>query len=86
MVVYRFCFVYDFRADSHRMTDSKIEHGCETEGCKSPATLQCPVCLKMGIQGSFFCSQACFKGSWKAHKVIHLLASEYLLRWNRVPK
>ncbi|XP_055548152.1 methionine aminopeptidase 1 [Wyeomyia smithii] len=56
------------------MTDVKVQHGCETENCKNVATLQCPVCLKMGIQGSFFCSQDCFKGSWKAHKVIHLLA------------
>lgn len=56
------------------MADGKIQHGCETENCKNAATLQCPVCLKMGIQGSYFCSQDCFKGSWKAHKVIHLLA------------
>lgn len=53
-----------------------MQHQCETENCKNAATLQCPVCLKMGIQGSYFCGQDCFKSSWKAHKVIHLLASE----------
>lgn len=51
------------------------KHLCVTDDCKKPSTLQCPVCLKMGIQGSYFCSQDCFKGSWKEHKVIHLLAS-----------
>ncbi|KAL4593664.1 Methionine aminopeptidase 1 [Arapaima gigas] len=31
---------------------------CETEGCGSEAKLQCPTCIKLGIQGSYFCSQA----------------------------
>ncbi|KAG5519781.1 hypothetical protein PMAC_000054 [Pneumocystis sp. 'macacae'] len=35
------------------------------------STLQCPTCLKFGIQGSFFCSQECFKKSWNHHKEIH---------------
>lgn len=30
---------------------------CETEGCCSEAKLQCPTCIKLGIQGSYFCSQ-----------------------------
>ena len=30
---------------------------CITAGCSKPASLQCPTCLKMDIQGSFFCSQ-----------------------------
>ncbi|KAH9643318.1 hypothetical protein HF086_012988 [Spodoptera exigua] len=47
---------------------------CETPGCKSIAQLQCPTCLKLGIQGSFFCNQDCFKKSWKNHKIIHSLA------------
>ncbi|KAJ8670675.1 hypothetical protein QAD02_001934 [Eretmocerus hayati] len=47
---------------------------CETPGCKAPASLQCPTCLKIGIQGSYFCTQDCFKSSWKTHKVLHQLA------------
>lgn len=47
---------------------------CETPGCKTMASLQCPTCLKIGIQGSYFCTQDCFKRSWKTHKVIHQLA------------
>nr|XP_036213465.1 methionine aminopeptidase 1 isoform X2 [Bactrocera oleae] len=51
-----------------------MAHKCETLGCGKEATLQCPTCLKLGIPGSFFCSQVCFKGFWKEHKVIHALA------------
>ncbi|MGH0159203.1 UNVERIFIED_CONTAM: hypothetical protein FKN15_036861 [Acipenser sinensis] len=31
---------------------------CETDNCSSKAKLQCPTCIKLGIQGSYFCSQA----------------------------
>ncbi|XP_058806407.1 methionine aminopeptidase 1 isoform X2 [Phymastichus coffea] len=47
---------------------------CETPGCTAPANLQCPTCLKIGIKGSYFCTQDCFKSSWKAHKILHQLA------------
>nr|CAD7429410.1 unnamed protein product [Timema monikensis] len=47
---------------------------CETPGCNSLAKLQCPTCIKLGIQGSYFCSQDCFKGNWKSHKVLHKIA------------
>ena len=30
---------------------------CQTEGCDKPAALQCPTCIKLSIDGSFFCSQ-----------------------------
>jgi len=30
---------------------------CETLGCTNDARLQCPTCIKLGIQGSYFCSQ-----------------------------
>ncbi|XP_044317247.1 methionine aminopeptidase 1-like [Drosophila rhopaloa] len=44
---------------------------CETTNCGKEATLQCPTCLKLGIKGSYFCSQSCFKGFWKEHKAVH---------------
>ncbi|RUS90082.1 hypothetical protein EGW08_002124 [Elysia chlorotica] len=47
---------------------------CDTPGCGEAAKLQCPTCLKLGIPGSFFCSQICFKGSWGEHKKLHKLA------------
>lgn len=31
----------------------------------------CPKCRELGIHGSFFCSQACFKGYWGVHKKLH---------------
>lgn len=52
-------------------------HVCETPDCGAAATLQCPKCLSLGIQGSYFCSQDCFRGFWKEHKVLHDLISEY---------
>lgn len=30
---------------------------CESPGCNTTAKLQCPTCVKLGIQGSYFCSQ-----------------------------
>ncbi|CAH0753147.1 unnamed protein product [Bemisia tabaci] len=56
------------------MAAIKINRSCETPGCDLDAKLQCPTCVQLGIQGSYFCSQDCFKGNWKNHKVLHLLA------------
>ena len=43
---------------------------CESPGCNQPAKLQCPNCIKLGIQGSFFCAQVdCFIDRFR-----HLLA------------
>uniref|UniRef100_A0ACB8E8Q4 Methionine aminopeptidase 1 n=1 Tax=Sphaerodactylus townsendi TaxID=933632 RepID=A0ACB8E8Q4_9SAUR len=49
---------------------------CETAGCSSEAKLQCPTCIKLGIHGSYFCSQECFKGSWATHKLLHKKAKD----------
>lgn len=55
-------------------TENGQLHMCETPGCENEAKLQCPNCIKLKIQGSFFCSQTCFKGSWELHKALHKLA------------
>ncbi|XP_031550856.1 methionine aminopeptidase 1-like [Actinia tenebrosa] len=47
---------------------------CETPACNKPASLQCPSCIKLNIEGSFFCSQDCFKGYWNEHKKLHKAA------------
>ncbi|PIA17404.1 methionine aminopeptidase 1 [Coemansia reversa NRRL 1564] len=44
---------------------------CTTTGCGKPAQLQCPTCVKLGVEGSYFCSQACFRTSWSTHKSSH---------------
>jgi hypothetical protein len=41
------------------LTGSRV---CETPGCNSAAKLQCPTCIKLGIQGSYFCSQVICTG------------------------
>uniref|UniRef100_UPI00359015D8 methionine aminopeptidase 1 isoform X1 n=1 Tax=Myxine glutinosa TaxID=7769 RepID=UPI00359015D8 len=53
---------------------------CETEGCSNASKLQCPTCIKLGVQSSFFCSQECFKGSWDVHKQVHKKAKEIKAR------
>ena len=50
---------------------------CKSPGCGEPAKLQCPTCIKLNIQGSFFCSQDCFKGNWDLHKALHKLARNH---------
>lgn len=39
------------------MATTEARRECETEGCSKDAKLQCPTCIKLGIQGSYFCSQ-----------------------------
>ena len=51
-----------------------IDKLCETPGCDKEAKLQCPTCIKLAIEGSFFCSQECFKGYWSEHKAAHKTA------------
>eukprot|EP00066_Takifugu_rubripes_P010641 XP_003978621.1 PREDICTED: methionine aminopeptidase 1-like [Takifugu rubripes] len=58
------------------MASTEARRECETEGCSRDAKLQCPTCIKLGIQGSYFCSQECFKGSWASHKLLHKKAKE----------
>jgi len=51
---------------------------CQSDNClngKPPARLECPTCHKLGITGSFFCEQACFKQNWKSHKRVHDLVT-----------
>ena len=52
---------------------------CQTPGCGKPATLQCPKCKELRLPASFFCSQACFKGFWSIHKMMH----ECMFKWSR---
>lgn len=44
---------------------------CEHPECSQPATLQCPTCIKLQIDPSYFCSQECFKSLWGLHKLAH---------------
>ncbi|KAI9312689.1 methionine aminopeptidase 1-like protein [Dichotomocladium elegans] len=54
---------------------SESKH-CQAPNCSELAKLQCPTCLKLGMEGSFFCSQDCFQKSWTIHKKIHKAAIE----------
>ncbi|KAJ9130824.1 Methionine aminopeptidase [Pleurostoma richardsiae] len=49
-----------------------MNRGCSGTGCHNVArSLQCPTCLELNIEGSYFCSQECFKTSWANHKTVH---------------
>ncbi|KAF9246547.1 methionine aminopeptidase [Melanogaster broomeanus] len=56
---------------------------CQSTTCPQghpPSRLECPTCNKLGIRGSFFCGQECFKANYllqKTHKAIHDLARAY---------
>lgn len=60
---------------------------CLGADCENDAgTLQCPKCLSLGIKGSFFCSQDCFKKNWVRrilfgfpHPICLLSAGSYTL-------
>ncbi|KAJ6502579.1 peptidase M24, structural domain-containing protein [Mycena sanguinolenta] len=52
---------------------------CQNTECPNgnpPSRLECPTCNKIGIRGSFFCGQECFKSGCesKNHKVLHSIA------------
>ncbi|KAF9069665.1 peptidase M24, structural domain-containing protein [Rhodocollybia butyracea] len=47
---------------------------CQSSSCingNPPSRMECPTCNKVGIRGSFFCGQECFKAGWKTHKLVH---------------
>ena len=47
---------------------------CASPGCAKSGTLRCPTCVKLEldlVSASYFCSQDCFRGSWKKHKELH---------------
>ncbi|KAH9946189.1 methionine aminopeptidase [Epithele typhae] len=51
---------------------------CQSSSCPNghpPSRLECPTCHKLGITGSFFCGQECFKANWKTHKIVHDLVT-----------
>ncbi|CAG8889908.1 unnamed protein product [Penicillium egyptiacum] len=57
---------------------SDHENKCSGADCNNKAgSLQCPTCLKLGIKGSYFCAQDCFKRNWSTHKAnIHKTKSD----------
>lgn len=47
---------------------------CLGADCGNDAgTLQCPTCLKIGMNDSYFCSQDCFKKNWVGVHILFLL-------------
>lgn len=58
------------------------EHSCVTPNCGEKAKLRCPNCVKLGVHdGSYFCSQDCFKSYWQEHKKLHVQTSMFLFNF-----
>ncbi|EMR63141.1 Methionine aminopeptidase 1 [Eutypa lata] len=53
------------------MTEPPAKKKCLGIDCEKDADLQCPTCLKLGVNDSYFCSQDCFKKNWNTHKAMH---------------
>jgi hypothetical protein len=48
---------------------SNEEH-CHTTGCNNVAKQSCPTCIELKVSPvSRYCSQDCFKSSWKEHNI-----------------
>jgi len=52
------------------MIKENIQLTCWGCGAEDPK-MQCPVCKKLGLPPSFFCTQECFKKNWARHKLEH---------------
>ncbi len=52
---------------------TSVVRQCQGEGCAQPAKMQCPTCVKSGLESTFFCTQDCFKKNWPTHKVKHII-------------
>ncbi|KAH8117393.1 methionine aminopeptidase [Phellopilus nigrolimitatus] len=51
---------------------------CQSSSCinsRPPSRLECPTCSKLGIKGSFFCTQECFKAGF-IHDFLNLSISK----------
>ena len=52
------------------------QKACSTPDCTKPATMQCPTCIKLSLEPTFFCDQECFTAFWKFHKLCHVKKTE----------
>ena len=52
------------------MSSDKQRYICNADGCKVLSSMRCPHCPSTLAQ-AYFCSQNCFKSSWKCHALLH---------------
>ncbi len=57
-------------AASAAATAAVVEETCHTPGCSNVAKQSCPTCIELKVSPvSRYCSQECFKSSWKDHNL-----------------
>lgn len=52
----------------------QAQHPCASTGCNQMGSMRCPTCVGTGVvpvAQTYFCSQDCFRASWRTHKAIH---------------
>lgn len=61
----------DEEKNENTLPDKPAERACATPTCAKAATMQCPTCIKLGLEPTYFCGQECFASFWKFHKLAH---------------
>jgi len=62
----------------NQATEKKI---CSTNGCNNAVdSLKCPICVKLNLPPSYFCSQDCYKKNYLEHNKIHKNYQENIRR------
>lgn len=55
-----------------QLPQQSAERACANPECTKIATMQCPTCIKLGLEPTYFCDQECFTKFWKFHKLCHV--------------
>ncbi len=59
------------KEESNELPQQNATKACATPDCTQAATMQCPTCIKMDLEPTYFCGQDCFSKFWKFHKLCH---------------
>lgn len=62
----------DSQQPEEQQLPDKVAQACANPECCKEATMQCPTCIKLGLEPTFFCDQECFTKFWKFHKLCHV--------------
>jgi hypothetical protein len=70
-------FTYPKKLSGNAGTLMTLSKARKCLGCGEASTMCCPTCKKLGLPGPF-CSDECFKRSWKTHKSMHTAQETFL--------
>ncbi len=61
---------------SEKLPEAPVSRACATPDCIKPGQFQCPTCIKLDLEPTYFCDQECFTAFWKFHKLCHTKKEE----------